>query len=275
MSDDDAPDERRTEGVRIIGAQEAAAAAERPDVVRRRRGSEKRYGDRPDAPADVSDLPKITISTTEGEGGEQYGRSGVARPENDPSAPDPQWADSGPGAYDDPERAGYGHARLVPAAAADPADEDPAAASVAPGAEPSESDAGRHEAVGVPEWDEPYVAPTWSRDDDPFGTPASSEQYEPFAELPNRQHSDSLQEPRAEVVDETSADQDLSLDAPSTTWDRRPRRIVRSMIRGSPSGPPGPPQELRRPTPVARLPATSGPVAMSAGPRVPTRRPAR
>ena len=107
-----------------------------------------------------------------------------------------------PGAYDDPERAGYGHARLVPAAAADPADEDPAAASVASGAEPSESDAGRHEAVGVPEWDEPYVAPTWSRDDDPFGTPASSEQYEPFAELPNRQHSDSLQEPRAEVVDD-------------------------------------------------------------------------
>ena len=73
MSDDDAPEERRTEGVRIIGAQEAAEAAERPDVVRRRRGSEKRYGDRPDAPAGVSDLPKITISTTESERGRSTG----------------------------------------------------------------------------------------------------------------------------------------------------------------------------------------------------------
>ena len=105
-------------------------------------------------------------------------------------------------------------------------DEDPAAASVAPGAGPSESDAGPHEAVGVPEWDEPYVAPTWSRDDDPFGAPASSEQYEPFAELPNHQHSDSLQESQAEAVDATSGDQVPAPDAPSTTWDRSPAASV-------------------------------------------------
>ncbi len=170
MSDDDAPDEHRTEGVRIIGAQEAAEAAGRPDVVRRRRRSEKRYGDRPDAPEPASDLPKITISTTEGEGGDRYRSGGVVQPEDDPLQPGPQWTDAptGPGAYDDPERAGFGHARIVPAA------------------EPEASAAGRG-GVGVPdpdpdpfamppggpEWDEPYVAPTWGRDDDPFAPPSS------------------------------------------------------------------------------------------------------
>ena len=62
MSDNDAPEERRTEGVRIIGAQEAAEAAGRPDVVRRRRRSEKRYGDRPDAPEPVSSSPRTLIT---------------------------------------------------------------------------------------------------------------------------------------------------------------------------------------------------------------------
>ena len=52
-------DDRRTEGVRIIGAQEAAEAVGRPDVARRRRRGEKRFGDRPDEPEPASDLPKI------------------------------------------------------------------------------------------------------------------------------------------------------------------------------------------------------------------------
>ena len=115
MSDNDAPDERRTEGVRIIGAQEAAEAAGRPDVVRRRRRSEKRYGDRPDEPEPASDLPKITISTTEGEGGDRYGEDRYAGQVIQPESGDqePSWSDTGGGAYDDSERAGFGHARIV------------------------------------------------------------------------------------------------------------------------------------------------------------------
>lgn len=163
MSDNDAPEERRTEGVRIIGAQEAAEAAGRPDVVRRRRRSEKRYGDRPDAPEPVSDLPKITISTTEGEGGDRYGAGDVVQP--DPDADDGYVA--GPGAYDDPERAGYGHARIVAAADDEPASDGPAEAW---------SDTGT---LGAPEWDDPYEPPTWERGDAAPEPVAASSPYEP------------------------------------------------------------------------------------------------
>jgi phosphatidate cytidylyltransferase len=160
MSDNDAPDDRRTEGVRIIGAQEAAEAAGRPDVVRRRRRSEKRYGDRPDAPEPASDLPKITISTTEGDGGDLYGDP-VAQP--DPGAGAEQWS-SGYGAYDDPERAGYGHARIV---GDDPEDSADAAAPSASGDWSTPT-----AAASEPEWDDPYEPPRWS-DDEPLATTGS------------------------------------------------------------------------------------------------------
>lgn len=65
MASEDDSEQTPTEGVRIIGAQEAAEAAGRPDVVRRRSRSEKKFGDRPDAPETDSDLPKIRISTSE------------------------------------------------------------------------------------------------------------------------------------------------------------------------------------------------------------------
>jgi phosphatidate cytidylyltransferase len=162
MSDNDAPDDRRTEGVRIIGAQEAAEAAGRPDVVRRRRRSEKRYGDRPDAPEPASDLPKITISTTEGDS-ERYGDL-VAQP--DPDAGNEQWS-GGYGAYDDPERAGYGHARIVGAdpVAAEPDEVGPV--DVEPVA--SSSDWSAPTGGAEPEWDDPYEPPRWS-DDQPLGS---------------------------------------------------------------------------------------------------------
>ncbi|MFV0317852.1 MAG: phosphatidate cytidylyltransferase [Microthrixaceae bacterium] len=54
-----------SEGVRILGAQEAAEATGRHDVVRRGE-RDKRFGDRPDAPEPTGDLPRITISSTEG-----------------------------------------------------------------------------------------------------------------------------------------------------------------------------------------------------------------
>src|SRR3954451_14674276 len=51
---DDDEDERKakdpTEGVRIIGAEEAAEAVERGDVAPRRAEGELRFGDRPEAP---------------------------------------------------------------------------------------------------------------------------------------------------------------------------------------------------------------------------------
>ncbi len=118
MSDQDDPTDRRNEGVRIIGAQEAAEAAGRPDVVRRRRRSEKKFGDRPDEPAVVDDLPKITISTTESEAGaDRLGGTPVVRPGAE-SDDRPRWVEGGndlPPAYgEDSERAGFGHARIVP-----------------------------------------------------------------------------------------------------------------------------------------------------------------
>lgn len=130
MTDHDENDEtgqKRTEGVRIIGAQEAAEAAGRPDVVRRRRRSEKRFGDRPDKPAPDSDLPKITISTTETDvpRGGRMGSVPIVRPGSAGPEPDwaePAWADE-PKTYgptdDDGERINVGHARIVPASLSD------------------------------------------------------------------------------------------------------------------------------------------------------------
>lgn len=117
MSNDDEPVDRRTEGVRIIGAQEAAEAAGRPDVVRRRRRDEKRFGDRPDVPEPVSDLPKVTISTTEGEGdgpsNEEYG--GVVQPSAGSGGVGPGGDASSrvSGIYSEADRTGWGHARVV------------------------------------------------------------------------------------------------------------------------------------------------------------------
>ncbi len=108
MSDQD-DTERPTEGVRIIGAQEAAEAADRADIVRRRRG--KRYGDRPDTPAPASDLPKITISTSESddEGApDRFGAVPVVRPDQ-PRPDEPRWAPDSPAERD----SSYGHARIV------------------------------------------------------------------------------------------------------------------------------------------------------------------
>src|SRR4051794_24897740 len=156
MTDQDDPDERRTEGVRIIGAQEAAEAAGRPDVVRRRRGGEKRFGDRPDKPAPAADLPKITISTTEGDAShpDRFGSVPVVRPESglDPA---PQWADDPEELYgptdDDGARINVGHARLLPA------DEDPFAP------------AGAQDPYDLPEpTPDPYAPPPEDVADDPF-----------------------------------------------------------------------------------------------------------
>jgi len=57
------PDDKRSgppsEGVRIIGAEEAAEALERGDVAQRRGGDQPRYGDRPSSPADDRPRPVL------------------------------------------------------------------------------------------------------------------------------------------------------------------------------------------------------------------------
>jgi phosphatidate cytidylyltransferase len=174
MSDNDAPDDRRTEGVRIIGAQEAAEAAGRPDVVRRRRGSEKRYGDRPDAPEPAADLPRITISTTQGDAGDHRTGPPAAQPSGEHDEDEPRWSDAVPGAYDDPERAGFGHARLLePEPAAPPEvdtgwspETDAGAVAAVDAVAAGTPDAAGTPTVSAPEWDDPYEPPTWDRDVD-------------------------------------------------------------------------------------------------------------
>lgn len=134
MTDQDDFDEKRTEGVRIIGAQEAAEAAGRPDVVRRRRRSEKRFGDRPDKPEAASDLPKITISTTETDEGRGAHMTSVPLVRPDSAGPEPDWADEGGETQsygptdDDGERINVGHARIIPAELADDSDQGTGAA---------------------------------------------------------------------------------------------------------------------------------------------------
>ena len=117
MNDPDRPDPRdepegsdgpQHEGVRIIGAEEAAAAAGRSDVVRRRRGR-KRFGDRPDDPQDVAGLPKIRISTSDVDASSSLpvGASEVVHPDPD----EPSWSGDAPtGSGEDRT---FGHARLL------------------------------------------------------------------------------------------------------------------------------------------------------------------
>lgn len=84
-----------SEGVRILGAQEAVEATGRHDVVRRN----KRFGDRPEPPDPSGDLPRITISSTEDHrNADRFGAVPVV-PSTGPL----------PG-----ERPGVGHARVAP-----------------------------------------------------------------------------------------------------------------------------------------------------------------
>ena len=71
-----------TEGVRIIGAEEAAEALERDDVAKRRPHHEKRFGDRPEAPPEDGPRPAIRfpLSQTEDASGVERHRSCPRRP---------------------------------------------------------------------------------------------------------------------------------------------------------------------------------------------------
>ena len=84
--DDETPGEK-TEGVRIIGAEEAAEALERGDVASRRGEGELRYGDRPAAPPDdVRPAVRFPLPAEEADA--------LTRPRLAPTPPPlPHWTD--------------------------------------------------------------------------------------------------------------------------------------------------------------------------------------
>lgn len=121
MTDDEKSQSSPSEGVRIIGAQEAAEAAGRSDVVKRQpRKKKKRFGDRPEQPHDESSLPRIRISSSD----EDMQRpqdpvpQDVVRPSS--SRPTPRWADEDDDLdetmlYETAEPSdSLGHARIIP-----------------------------------------------------------------------------------------------------------------------------------------------------------------
>lgn len=143
VEDDEDPPRQPNEGVRILGAQEAAEATGRHDVVRKRERG-KKYGDRPDSPDPGGDLPRITISSSEAPNPEadRFGPVPIVPPPassvSPPPADEPRWRDEGGG--------GMGHARvpkedLVP-------DNDPATLFEEPENEEDDS-------FVLPHWTEP------------------------------------------------------------------------------------------------------------------------
>ena len=87
--DDDARTSPRPEGVRIIGAQEAAEAVARGDAGKRRAEGEPGYGDRPAGPDDDDDRPVLRFPTpmTTREPS-SFGSVPVVRAEDPPPAAD-------------------------------------------------------------------------------------------------------------------------------------------------------------------------------------------
>jgi len=204
MSDENDPEEGRTEGVRIIGAQEAAEAAGRSDVVRRRRGGQKKYGDRPDEPAASADLPKITISTTEDDPAsnpERYGTTAGTSDDFDGSADGPIWADPPVERYgptdENGDRIEVGHARMIPP-------------------EPKQSAAG----VFAPSVDEPYGDPRYMTDPDEFDQTATEQ---PYAEddsfvLPHWTEPPTGQVPKVVIGDDAPEPEPLATHSNQPRW---------------------------------------------------------
>lgn len=92
--DDDAIAGDKTEGVRIIGAEEAAEAIERGDVVPRRGEGELKYGDRPAAPPDDA-RPAVRFPLP-AEDSDAVSRPRVVSsppPSPPPAAPIPHWTE--------------------------------------------------------------------------------------------------------------------------------------------------------------------------------------
>jgi phosphatidate cytidylyltransferase len=89
-NDDDRVPEK--EGVRLIGAEEAAEALGREDTAHRRRSDEPRYGDRPDSPAASDPRPTIRFPLASDAAPQP---AGTARPAPGPRSADdlPHWTE--------------------------------------------------------------------------------------------------------------------------------------------------------------------------------------
>jgi phosphatidate cytidylyltransferase len=115
------PSRGPSEGVRIIGAQEAAEATGRHDVVRRREPRRKRFGDRPDTPEPEPDLPRITISSSEAGAADRFGPVPIVPPPSsqvvEPPAAQPRWGAASGAAATGEAGTGAGRAGDEPEAA--------------------------------------------------------------------------------------------------------------------------------------------------------------
>jgi phosphatidate cytidylyltransferase len=90
--DDDEPRPEQ-EGVRIIGAEEAAEAIERGDVAQRRGEGELKFGDRPDTPQAEGPRPTIRFPLPADEDPASVGRGGEHAAQPQPPADLPHWTD--------------------------------------------------------------------------------------------------------------------------------------------------------------------------------------
>jgi phosphatidate cytidylyltransferase len=148
---EDGPPRQASEGVRILGAQEAADATGRHDVVGRR--ERKRFGDRPDAPEAEGDLPRITISSSEAPGesdADRFGRVPIVPPAAEPPPEEPKWGES----------EHLGHARVT--------DREPSGSLFE---DSGDGDDGDDDSFVLPHWTEPatgQVPKVVIEDDEPF-----------------------------------------------------------------------------------------------------------
>lgn len=90
--EDDATAGDKTEGVRIIGAEEAAEALERGDVVPRRGEGELKYGDRPAGPPEDAPPPALRFPLS-AEDADALDRPRMVPTPPPPAAPMPHWTD--------------------------------------------------------------------------------------------------------------------------------------------------------------------------------------
>lgn len=97
-------DEQKSEGVRIIGAEEAEKVASRDDVVGRRKAGEKKYGDRPDHPAGQDDdRPTLRFPRPTSRDPSEFGPVPIVKADQPPPAEAGDSAEPGDTVGDDTE----------------------------------------------------------------------------------------------------------------------------------------------------------------------------
>jgi phosphatidate cytidylyltransferase len=174
------PPRQPSEGVRILGAQEAAEATGRHDAVRRR--DRKRFGDRPDTPEAEGDLPRITISSSEAPSESDAGHFGkvpIVPPATTPPPEEPRWGE--------PEH--VGHARVT--------DREPTGSLFDDADDGDDLDQGDDESFVLPHWTEPatgQVPKVVIEDDEPLVAGSEQPRWRDDAERAGEPGFDDLME---------------------------------------------------------------------------------